>query len=807
MNAQDMLEAICFSEAEAMGISDTERIRYELNIIEEKGLADYFLIVRDVISHARQTGILVGPGRGSAAGSLVSYLIGITRINPLEHDLLFERFLNPTRQDPADIDTDFQSTRREEVIDYLRDRYGMECVAKIPTISRYGVKVALRDLSRIESIPIPEVNNVTAKIPTGASLNEALHIPEVRDFCKKYPRVGRLLPDLYGSVRHRSIHAAGVVITPTPISDYFSMERVTREHCVCFDKDVVEQLGLLKLDILGLRTLDVIQRAITLINEYHDIEIDQDSLPSQFNDPDVFEIFRKGLTLGVFQFETQALTEFSKKMEVDSFELLTATTALIRPGPLHSGDADRYLRRKNGKEAVSYMHDSLKDILGETYGVILYQEQIMQVVNQVGGLPLSDAENIRKLVSKSKGSEALDKYKDAFINGAILNGVEEGAAESIWDTIREAGAYSFNKSHAVSYTAISYWCAWLKLYYPREFLVALMDFEEDEILTQATIELRELGYDVRMPHINDSGVSVEVDKNGDIIFGLSNVKNVGPKAIDDILAKRPFKSFDDFMERRNGSITNVRVIRHLVQAGAFDDFGERYKLYYEVTPDEEYHEWTEKEMVLKQVDVLEMPPHKAVSDFYDVPFDIPITPIKDIDWSDVSDEVYIKGTIVSFHMKEGYAYMNLTDGTGTVNVLLGEEQIYQYKNKIDFDNNANIILKAHMVEGRERLYSDMMIDLEKYDKVEFEKEYEYMDNGRQDTLRIIESEATIQDKIGLVVTSGYFTSKKGNRGCRILLSNTESLMCFQDLREDVMPGDIIKYSISKKPFINIHEKW
>ena len=457
-----------------------ERFDHELSVIEEGNLFDYFLIVQDIVQWAKDQGIMVGIARGSAAGSLICYLLGITGVNPLDHDLLFERFLNPTRVASGllpDIDIDFQKSRREEVIDYIKDKYGEDCVAQIPTLMKFGVRSGLRDLARIESVPVKEVDLVTKKIPDLMSANEALEIPEVKAFCGKYPRIGRLLPELIGSIRHRGRHAAGVIITPGPIDGFLSLERVTQNQCVCFDKDDAEAMGLLKMDILGLKTLDIISDTMKFVKEQQGINVE---LPTTYDDPEVFKLFRDGDLLGVFQFKTSTLTDFAQKVNIEDFREIYDTTSIVRPGTLHTGDADKYIENKFSMKPLEFEHPILEEILSPTQGVIVYQEQIMQIANRLGNLSLADAENIRKLVAKSKGSEALDKYRENFVKGAIENGLEKKKANGIWDKILKAGAYSFNKSHGVAYSIISYQTAWLSVYYPKEFLAANMKWEDGE---------------------------------------------------------------------------------------------------------------------------------------------------------------------------------------------------------------------------------------------------------------------------------------------------------------------------------------
>lgn len=800
IDADEVLRKLCEDSLKErkLSVEYADRLEYELGIIKSKKYANYFLIVRDYIKQSRNQGIMVGPGRGSAAGSLICYLLDITQIDPLKYGLIFERFLSPARQDPPDIDTDFQSSRREEIIGYLKKEYGEECTSQIPTLVRFGVKSGIRDLARIFSVPIAEVNYITKKIPDQIPDEMAYEIPEVKKFLNKYPAINDFLSQIIGSIRNRSVHAGGVVITPGPIRQYISQEKLKNTMCTCFDKDLLEEIGIVKNDILGLRSLDVIQEAMKMIGG--DVV-----LPLEPNDPKVYEIFQKGLLLGVFQFETESLTAFARRVGIDNFEKLSDTTTIVRPAALHSGQAEAYIRRIRGTEDVKFLHPMLEPILKNTQGLILYQEQIMQIVNKLGGLSLAEANKIRKLVSKSKGQDALDKYMQQFISGCVNNGIDNITAQKIWDIIRKAGGYGFNFSHAVAYSMVSYWCAWLKTYYPKEFLTALMVYEEDDILSRAIMESREHGFSVLVPHINDSGAGAKINPEGEIILGLSDVDHVGAKALENLLKNQPYESFDDFFERRDTRTVNVRVIRNLIMAGAFDSFGARDELYYIVTPDEVPKKWDEKEMLLRQVDVLDLPPANPLVEFFENPYEdyVEMTEIYALDFDETAEEVFIKGVVSGSKMKQGYGYLSVNDGTSTVSISLSEETIRLYKDVIDAGIGTPVFIKGHIRAGTTRLYGDVLIDLR--DIKEDSIEHKYLINGRVDVVKSL-GVMSRSERIGTVVCASYFSSKKGNRGCWVTFKDGEKFMNFEHLDEPLRPGEVLVYTVSN-PFFRIVKRF
>ena len=804
-NNTDFLIALCKKGAKEKNIDLSnevykERFEKELNVIKDGDLIDYHLIVFDIVKEARKRGILVGPGRGSASGSLINFLLNITQIDPIEHNLIFERYLSKARfksgSGNADIDIDFMSSRRDEVFDFIKEKYGADCVAQIVNYVTFGVKQGLRDISRSQNIPIAEVNIAAKAIEDGATLEEALEVNEVKMFLNRYPKVALLLPKIIGMIKTRSVHAAGIVICPQPIEEYASIERVNQRNCVCYDKRTLESMNFLKVDCLALKALDIVSKSLELIKE-------KIILPLKFNDKEVYKIFSNGYTNGIFQFESQLLTNMVKKLQVDNFKELVDATSIIRPGSLRSGDSDRYVKRKLKQETISYQDPSLEPILKDRKGIIIYQEDLMTITNQIGGISLEETEVLRKIVSDSKGSEALDEYKEQFILGAIKNRVSKKNAENIWKSIREAGGYLFNLSHGTSYTALSFQMAWLKNFFPKEFLTSLMYFEEDFKLSEAARELRELGWNVRTPDINESNSHVSILSNGDIIFGLNDIESVGEKAVENIIANRPYFSFNDFMERREARQVNIRVIRNLITAGAFDAFGDRDVLYYSVTPDEKRETWDEKKTLLKQLEVLDIPPKTPIISFYDYPFDTETTNISEIDWETALDEIYVKGVITKINPKKGYTLFNMTGEGGTVNVLAGEEVVNRFSQVFDAGVGNPVLIKAHIVEGKERLYADMIIPFEGYE--EYEEELNYINGNSIKRLEYLKEQS--RNNVGLVTSSNYFRSKKGNKGSRIVFSDGNRYMDFGKENYPLLAGNIIEYQISQNPFINVINKY
>jgi len=570
-----------------------ERLDYELGVINRAGYAGYFLIVQDFIAAARERGIPVGPGRGSAAGSLVAYGLGITNVDPLRFDLLFERFLNPERISMPDIDVDFCFERRGEVIEYVRQRYGRSSVGQIITFGTMKARAAVKDVARLLRIPPGDADKLTKLIPSGPgfalSLPEAMKkVGEFRDAVEAnaaYERCVRLASRIEGISRHASVHAAGVVIAPGPLSEYVPVctaptkgaGQADGEDAIItqFEMGPLEKVGMLKMDLLGLKTLTVIHDAAGMIRQRHGVELDLDA--QDLEDPEVYRLLRAGRTAGVFQFESPLATETLRNMRCDRFDDLVASNALLRPGPLDAGMHLVFIRRKLGLEKVSYPHPLLEEVLRPTFGVITYQEQVMRIANVLAGYSLAEADVLRKAVGK-KDQELIDQEVGRFITRAVEKGVPPALAEELGGQIKTFGRYGFNKSHSVAYSLLSYQTAWLKTHYPAEFMAALLSSEigSTDKVVQYIAEARELGLEVLPPDVNESGFKFTVISEHRIRFGLGAIRNVGRGAIESMIQARetePFASLADFTQRVDLRLCNKRVLESLVAAGALDGFG------------------------------------------------------------------------------------------------------------------------------------------------------------------------------------------------------------------------------------------
>ncbi|HEY7479268.1 MAG TPA: DNA polymerase III subunit alpha [Gemmatimonadales bacterium] len=571
-----------------------ERLGYELGVIERAGYAGYFLIVQDFIAAARERGIPVGPGRGSAAGSIVAYALGITDVCPLKFDLLFERFLNPERVSMPDIDVDFCFERRGEVIEYVRERYGRDSVGQIVTFGTMKARAAVKDVARVLRIPPGEADRITKLIPSGPAyslkISEAAErVDEMRELVKGNPEYQRLVDlssRIEGISRHMSVHAAGVVIAPGPLSEYVPVctaptkgagAAADGEDSIItqYEMGALEQVGMLKMDLLGLKTLTVIHDALLMIAARTGVDLDMDALP--FDDPKVYQLLRQGRTAGVFQFESPLATDMLRAMKCDRFDDLVASNALMRPGPLDAGMHTVFIRRKLGQEKVVYPHPSLREVLEPTYGVITYQEQVMRIANVIAGFSLAEADVLRKAVGK-KDPELIRQQLGRFCERGMAQGHPRRLVEDLAAQIETFGRYGFNKSHSVAYSVLSYQTAWLKAHHPAEFMAALLSSEigNTDKVVQYINEARELDLEVLPPDVNESGFKFTVVGDRRIRFGLGAVRNVGWGAIESIIAarqERPFTRVDDFIERIDIRLCNKRVLESLVAAGACDSLG------------------------------------------------------------------------------------------------------------------------------------------------------------------------------------------------------------------------------------------
>jgi DNA polymerase-3 subunit alpha len=560
------------------------RLREELMVILTMGYAGYFLIVWDIINFARSRAIPVGPGRGSAAGSLIAYALRITDIDPLEYHLIFERFLNPERVTMPDIDMDFCMDRRGEVINYVIEKYGADHVCQIITFGTLGAKAVIRDVGRVMEIPYAEVDRVAKLVPNqlNITLHEALTIePRLKELTETDPKIGELMnvaQSLEGLARHASTHAAGVVISQEPLTDHVPLYKGANDEVVTqYSMGDVEKIGLVKFDFLGLKTLTMIHRAVELIESRIQQSLDMGNLP--LNDAATYSLLSSGRTTGIFQLESTGMRNLLTRIKPESFEDLIAILALYRPGPLESGMVDDFIKRKRDPTQISYDPQTLEPILKDTYGVIVYQEQVMAVANKLAGFTLGQADLLRRAMGKKKPEE-MEKQKTLFVQGAKKNHLPEKKAEKLFDLMAYFAGYGFNKSHSAAYALVTYQTAYLKAHYPTEFMAALLTSEmgNADKMVGYFGECRELGIRVLPPDLNESQKNFSVVDEG-IRFGLAAIKNVGEGAVESIIATRNeggrFQSFFEFCRRIDLHKVNKRVLEGLIKVGTFDSTGAR----------------------------------------------------------------------------------------------------------------------------------------------------------------------------------------------------------------------------------------
>ena len=592
--AESYLEKLCVKGLKTRygEVTDVhkKRLEHELVIINKMGFAPYFLIVWDFIAYAKSQGIPVGPGRGSGAGSIVAYTLGITDICPLKYGLLFERFLNPDRRSMPDLDIDFADTGRDRVIEYVINKYGASNCAQIITFGSMQARLVIRDVGRVMGFTPGETDRIAKMVPFGTNIYSALQtVPELKNLMNSDERVKKLLASsqkLEGLKRHTGVHAAGMVIAKEEITKFSPLAKGSKDVVTTqYDGNILPKLGLLKVDFLGLRTLTVIDDTVKMIRKANPGFTLKDL---DLTDKKTFQLFTAAKTLGVFQLESKGMRDLLRKLKPTEIEVIIALNALYRPGPLGSGMIDDFVARKHGRTQIKYDHPLLEPILKETYGVILYQEQVMRIATDLAGFTAGQADGLRKAMGK-KIPEEIEKQRDNFITGAKHKGIERNVAEKTFDQIVHFGGYGFNKSHAAAYGMVSYQTAYLKANYPIEYMTALLNAEighsavvkEDEESKLATYiqDADKFGIKILPPDVQASEAAFSIE-DGAIRFGLTAVKNVGEGAAQSIVAARvekgPFKSWEDFIGRVDLHAANRKVLESLIKAGAFDSFGESY---------------------------------------------------------------------------------------------------------------------------------------------------------------------------------------------------------------------------------------
>ncbi len=554
-----------------------ERVDYEMGVIRQMGFAGYFLIVQDFVHYARNNDIPVGPGRGSAAGSIVAFILGITDIDPLKYKLIFERFLNPERISMPDIDIDFCDTKRSKVTEYIRQKYGENCVAQIITFGKMKAKMVIRDVGRVLSMPIAEVNRIAKLVPEqlNITLENALAIaPELQEAAnidEQHQKLFSISKVLEGMNRHSSTHAAGVVIAPGNLTDYIPLHQAPNSNDVTtqFDMKCIEQIGLLKVDLLGIRNLTVIENTLAMLRA-KGIAIDLNTIPEK--DEKTLALFGEGHTIGIFQFESSGMREYLKKLKPSGIEDLIAMNALYRPGPMDM--IDDFIDRKQGRKPITYLHPLMEPILVDTYGIIVYQEQVMQIAHRVAGFSLAKADLMRKAMGK-KQKETMESLQKEFVEGAVKNGISKAVATQIYELIQRFAQYGFNRSHAAAYAILAYQCGYLKAHFPAEFMAANLSSEinNTDRITILSNEVRNTGFEILPPDVNFSDVQF-VPEGQAIRYGLNAIKNVGEKAAENIVAvrkqERKFNTIFQFVAALDLKSINRKVLESLIAAGAMD---------------------------------------------------------------------------------------------------------------------------------------------------------------------------------------------------------------------------------------------
>lgn len=588
------------AEAEKMDIATAQktlkpdvlkRANYELDVIDNMGFNGYFLIISDFINWGKDNGIVFGPGRGSAAGSIIAYGLRVTELDPLKYDLLFERFLNPDRISMPDVDIDIQDTRRDEVIQYCVEKYGEERVANIVTFGRMAARNAVRDTARVLQVPYSEADRIAKMIPApvqGRHIPLAVSLKDDADLKNEYEtnesskRVFDLAVQLEGTIRSHGIHAAGVVIAPDDIVKFAPLEKAQKGVISTqYSMGPVEELGLLKMDFLGLSNLTIIKNALRIIKRVYNVDIDIDNLP--LNDEKTFELFQRGDTTGVFQLESAGMKRYLKELKPTVFEDIVAMVALYRPGPMQF--IDDFIARKHGMRQIVYPHPSMENSLKNTYGVLVYQEQVMQISKEVCGFTGGEADTLRKAIGK-KNAELMAKMKDKMIEGGQKHsGIDQALMNKFWKQLEDFAAYCFNKSHAACYGLIAYQTAYLKAHYPAAFMAALMtsDYDDTDRLAIEITECKHMGIEVLPPDVNESFLEFAVvPKKNQIRFGLNAIKNVGKGAVEEIIRARTeighFDTLEDFFTNVNSRTANKKAIESLIKSGAFDRLGNRLQL-------------------------------------------------------------------------------------------------------------------------------------------------------------------------------------------------------------------------------------
>ncbi|MCK4670868.1 MAG: DNA polymerase III subunit alpha, partial [Nanoarchaeota archaeon] len=815
-----------------------DRIDMEIGRFLDKQYENYFLIVHDFVKWCKSNGIMVGPGRGSVGGSLAAFALNITEVDPLKFKLLFDRFISEVRKDAPDIDLDFEDIKRNKLLKYFKDKYGEKNTSKIMTYSTWHAKGALRDIGRIFKIPTAEINkicNVVVERSGGDArtdfclMDTFTEFEQAKEFYERHKVPCDIAIQLESHIRHRGIHAAGIIISEKEIAKHVPIEKIKGEIATAWDKKEVENIGLIKFDILGLKTLSVLSTALEFVKERTGKDV---VLPKEYEDKEVYKsVFTKGKTMGVFQFSTTGLSKLCKQIGANKFSDLYDATALYRPGPLHSGLTADYILRHRGKKEITYDHPLLEPITKATKGIIIYQEQVMRIMFDVGKFSWATAEASRKIMTKSKGKDAFNKMRGEFVENAFKeHGILQEESEKLFDAVSTFGSYGFNLSHSVEYSIISYWCAWMKHYYPSEFYAALLSRESDgNKIADYIRDAKEFaGIKVSHPDINNSKIGFHFDVDN-LVSGFDGIKGIAEKTANKIISGQPYEDMADVIKKKKVSVS---VMKGLACSGAFDKFCSNRRYIFDnadalkkkgyVPPTDASATWTEKERELKMMDYLDLPSETPLIDMFDNPFKdkIKFEKIGDLEFEEYIDERWLKGVVTFINFKqeglEGqwtmfdnilerrYAHLNISDGTGNVLVHLSPEQYTYYKKYLEKGTGFPVIIKGHSIKDFNKIYCDAMIVLNDIDYKNPIIKY-----INKEIEQVIETarENNPGYNVGMIEAVTYKVSKNKNAYARLKISGASDrfLMCFRLDSDIFISGEVLVYS-KEAPFIKIIER-
>ena len=795
-----------------------ERLDMEMKRFLDKGYENYFLIVADLIKHAKDVGIMYGPGRGSVGSSLCAYALGITQCDPIKYDLLFDRFISDIRKDAPDIDMDFMDVRRDEVFEYLKQKYGENHCAKIVTYARFHPKSVLRDIGRIFHIPASVIEKICnlVIVRSGGDARSSFSLMDTfaefavaKAFAEQYPQASRVAVRLEGHIRHKGVHAGGMVISRKDIASYVPITKVKGTIVTEWEKGLVEDMNLVKFDILALRTLTILDDCIKSTGV---------KLPQSFDDVKVFnEVFRKGRTAGIFQLDTVGMTKFIQSLDIECFSDLYDATTLFRPGALHSGQAMTYVNNKK-KRKIEYMHPKLEAITKSTRGVIMYQEQIMQIMYDIGAMSWATAEMARKVITKSKGKDAFNKVREEFVRNANrIHGMQVEEAEKLYDVVSTFGSYSFNKTHAIEYSMISYWCAWFKVYYPLHFYKAILKYETDvNVVNNIIREAGNMGIQVEYPDINKSQFSYEL-VDGKIYAGLNAVVGVGDQLARRIIRNRPYHGVDDFQRKCQ---VPEKVFKGLIVADVFRSFKINKKRHYvgnsgsssmnliqlfsgvaevhESTDDFSDAEWArlmyEYTTLKPKLDIF------RTFDFGHYPFQN----ISGLDKNMGETRKFLRGIVTAVVNKDKLVradigkhihkfqrrmlYLNLHDGTGNIACQVNPATYEKYSKELQVIVNQPVVVYGTLSRDSRKMYVDMLqiVDLQ---------------NRTYDIDRTFQKVKALNDGEAVIVSAQPAVSRKGNSFYRVVFHDGKAGLLFHP-SEKLFPGMKVIYQITQEPFID-----